>query len=250
MVGTDPRLRKIFEDCLEVMRQLGAVIVDPAEVPNFNKFGKTELEVLHYEFKADLNKYLASLDSKAPVRTMEDVIQFNKENAARVMPYFGQEHLIIAQQKGPLSSKPYREALARNRQLTRAAGIDAALKKHRLDALVVPSGGPAWIIDLVNGDASNWDMESTAPAAVAGYPHITVPAELCLWPARGHFLLFQSMARANAHQTRLRLRASDTSAQGSAVFSSRRSERLKIHLCSVRAPASSLRHGVICSKLV
>jgi amidase len=152
------------------------VIVDPAAVPNFNKFGKTELEVLHYEFKADLNKYLASLGAKARVRTMEDVIQFNQENAARVMPYFGQEHLNIAQQKGPLSSKPYREALARNRRLTRAGGIDAVMKKHRLDALVVPSGGPAWVIDLVNGDASNWDMESTAPAAVAGYPHITVPA--------------------------------------------------------------------------
>ena len=122
MVGTDPRIQKIFEDCLEVMKQLGAVIVDPAEVPNFNKFGKTELEVLHYELKADLNKYLASLGSKARVRTMEDVIQFNKENAARVMPYFGQEHLIIAQQKGPLSSRPYREALAGNRRLTRAAG--------------------------------------------------------------------------------------------------------------------------------
>ncbi len=176
MAGTDPRILKIFEDCLEAMKQLGAVIVDPAMVPNFNKFGKTEREVLHYEFKAGLSKYLASLGPKARMRTMEDVIKFNEENAARVMPYFGQEHLIIAQQKGPLSSKAYREALARNRRLTRAAGIDAVMKKYRLDALVVPSGGPAWVIDLVNGDASTWDMESTAPAAVAGYPHITVPA--------------------------------------------------------------------------
>ena len=176
MTGTDPRVLKIFEDCLDVLKRLGAVIVDPANVPNFNKFGKTELEVLHYEFKADLNKYLASRVPQARVRTMADVIKFNEENAARVLPYFGQEHLITAQQKGPLSGKPYREALARNRQLTRAAGIDAVMKKHRLEALVVPSGGPAWIIDLVNGDANNWDMESTSPAAVAGYPHITVPA--------------------------------------------------------------------------
>ena len=176
MVGTDPRILKIFEDCLDVLKHLGAVIVDPANVPNFNKFGKTELEVLHYEFKADLNKYLASRGPQARVRTMAEVIKFNEENAARVLPYFGQEHLITAQQKGPLSGKPYREALARNRQLTRAAGIDAVMKKHRLEALVVPSGGPAWVIDLVNGDANNWDMESTSPAAVAGYPHMTVPA--------------------------------------------------------------------------
>ncbi len=176
MVGTDPRIIHIFEACLDVMRQLGAVIIDPANVPNFDKFHKTELEVLHCEFKADLNKYLASRGPKAHVRTIADVIQFNEENAARVMPYFGQEHLISAQQKGPLTEKKYRDALVRNRRLTRAAGIDAAMKKHRLDALVVPSGGPTWVVDLVDGDANNWDMESTAPAAVAGYPHITVPA--------------------------------------------------------------------------
>src|SRR5258708_3464527 len=92
------------------------------------------------------------------------------------MPYFGQEHLMIAQEKRPLPSKPYREALAKNRRLTRQEGIDIPLRKHRLAAIVVPSGGPAWMIDLVNGDARTWDMESTSPAAVAGYPHITVPA--------------------------------------------------------------------------
>ncbi len=176
MAGTVPRLLKIFEDCLDVLKQLGAVLVDPADVPNFDKFGKTELEVLHYEFKADLNKYLASRGPQARVRTMADVIQFNEDYAMRAMPYFGQEHLIIAQEKGPLTEKKYREALAKNRQLSRAAGIDAVMKKHRLDALVVPSGGPAWIIDLVNGDAYNWDTESTSPPAVAGYPHVTVPA--------------------------------------------------------------------------
>ena len=159
-----------------MLKQLGAVLIDPANVPNFDQFGKTEVEVLHFEFKADLNKYLASLGSKARVRTVADVIRFNEENAARVMPYFGQEHLIIAQQTGPLTEKKYRAALARNRRLTRAAGIDAVMKKYRLDAVVVPSGGPAWIIDLVNGDATNWDTESTSPAAVACYPHITVPA--------------------------------------------------------------------------
>ncbi len=178
MAGSDPRLLKIFEAGLDVMRHLGAVVIDPANVPNFNKFGKTELEVLYFEFKANLNKYLASRGPQARVKTMADVIAFNEANAARVMPYFGQEHLLIAQEKESLSSKPYRQALARNHRLTRREGIDAVMKQHRLDAIVVPSGGPAWMIDLVNGDAPNWDreMESTAPTAVAGYPHITVPA--------------------------------------------------------------------------
>jgi amidase len=176
MAGSDPRLTKIFESCLEVMKQMGAVVVDPAEVPHFNKLGKTEMEVLLYEFKADLNSYLASLGPKARVRTMAEVIKFNEENQARVMPYFGQEHMTAAQAKGPLTSQLYREALAKNRRLSRKEGIDAAMRRHRLNALVVPSGGPAWLIDLVNGDATNWDLESTSPAAVAGYPHITVPA--------------------------------------------------------------------------
>jgi len=175
MAGSEARVIKIFEACINVMKEAGAVIIDPADVPNFDKFSKTELEVLFHEFKADLNKYLASLDSRTRVRSMEDVIKFNEDNRARVMPYFGQERMETAQSKGPLSSKKYREALAKNHRLTRREGIDAAMRKHRLDAIIVPSGGPAWPIDLVNGDAINWEMESTSPAAVAGYPHITVP---------------------------------------------------------------------------
>ena len=176
MAGTNPRVIKIFELCIDVMKHLGAVIVDPADVPNFDKFGKTEGEVLHYEFKADLNKYLGSLDGTARVHSMEDVIKFNEENSYRVMPYFGQEHMLLAQEKRSLRDKKYREALAKNLRLTRREGIDAAMRKHKLDAIIVPSGGPAWLIDLVDGDSNNWDMESTSPAAVAGYPHITVPA--------------------------------------------------------------------------
>ena len=176
MAGTNPRVTKIFEHCIEVMRHLGAVIVDPADVPNFDKFGKTEVEVLHYEFKADLNKYLKSVNGAVPVHSMEDVIKFNEENSHKVMPYFGQEHMLAAQEKKSLRDKKYRDALSKNLRLTRKEGIDAALRKHKLDALVVPSGGPAWLIDLVDGDSNNWDMESTSPAAVAGYPHITVPA--------------------------------------------------------------------------
>lgn len=174
MCGTDPRIIKIFESCIDAMKQQGAIIVDPADLPNFNKFGKTESEVLHYEFKADLNKYLAAANAR--VKTMADVIKFNEENKARVLQYFGQEHMLIAQEKGNLRDKKYREALARNLSLTRKNGIDLTMKKYKLDAIIVPSGGPSWMIDLVNGDAINWDMESTSPAAVAGYPHITVPA--------------------------------------------------------------------------
>jgi amidase len=176
MAGTNPRILKIFELCIEVMKQLGAVIIDPVVVPNFDKFGATELDVLHYEFKADLNKYLKLLGRDARVHSMEDVIKFNEENEDRVMPYFGQEHMVAALEKGPLSDKKYKDALAKNLRLTRKDGIDAAMRKHKLDAIVVPSGGPSWMIDLANGDAINWDMESTSPAAVAGYPHITVPA--------------------------------------------------------------------------
>ncbi len=174
MAGSDKRITAIFESAIDVMKQLGAVIVDPANVPNFNKFGVTETDVLHFEFKADLNKYLAGSNSR--LRTMEEIIKFNDENKESVLKYFGQEHMITAQSKNSLRDKKYREALAKNLLLTRKNGIDAAMKKYKLDAIIVPSGGPSWMIDLVNGDAINWDMESTSPAAVAGYPHITVPA--------------------------------------------------------------------------
>lgn len=173
MCGTDGRILELFNQSAVVMKSLGATIIDPANLPNFDKFGKTELEVLHYEFKADLNKYLAGANGR--VKSMADVIKFNEENKARVMPYFGQEHMLAAQEKGSLRDKAYREALAKNRLLTRKNGIDAVMRKFKLDALIVPSGGPAWMIDLANGDAINWDMESTSPAAVSGYPHITVP---------------------------------------------------------------------------
>jgi len=176
MLGSDARLVRILESCLDVMKQLGAVIVDPADLPNMDNFGKTELEVLYFEFKAGLNKYLGALGSSARVHSLEDVIKFNEENKDRVMPHFGQERMTAAQARGPLSSKKYRKALARNHRLTRKEGIDALLKKHSLDAVVCISGGPAWTIDLANGDPRSWEMESTSPPAVAGYPHITVPA--------------------------------------------------------------------------
>ncbi|HRQ32661.1 MAG TPA: amidase family protein, partial [Anaerolineales bacterium] len=176
MAGTNPRILKIFETCLEALKHLGAILVDPAAVKNFDKLAGSEMDVLHYEFKADLNSYLKTAAPGVRVRSMEDVIRFNEENADVMMPYFGQERMTTAQAKGPLSEKKYKDALAKNLRLARAQGIDAALRKYKLDAIVVPSGGPAWVIDLANGDVLNWDMEATSLAAVAGYPHITVPA--------------------------------------------------------------------------
>ena len=176
MAGSNPKIIKIFELCIEVMKKLGAVIIDPVNVPNFDKFDATEYEVLLYEYKADLNKYLKLLSDDVWVHSMEDVIRFNEENEDRVMPYFGQEYMIAAQAKGTLREKKYKDALSKNLLLSRKNGMDKVISKHKLDAIIVPSGGPSWPIDLVNGDANNSDVVSSSPAAVAGYPHITVPA--------------------------------------------------------------------------
>jgi amidase len=176
MLGSDERINDLFDSCIDIMKQKGAVIIDPANLPNSDNFGETEVEVLLYEYKYGLNAYLRSLGPGAPVQSLEDIIKFNEENKDRVMPYFGQERMTAAQKKGSLSSKKYRKALSRNRRLTRREGIDDLIKRKKLDAIVVVSGGPAWLIDMANGDPRSWDMESTSPAAVAGYPHITVPA--------------------------------------------------------------------------
>jgi len=130
--------------------------------------------VLLYELKADLNAYLASLGSSARVRTLADVIRFNEENKDREMPYFGQDLFLKAEEKGPLTDKAYVEALEKNRRLSRAEGIDAVMNENTLDAIIAPTGGPAWTTDCVNGD--HFGGGSSTPAAVAGYPSITVPA--------------------------------------------------------------------------
>ena len=172
--GFNERVDKLMNDLLAEMKKLGAVLVDPADIPTTGKFDDSEFEVLLYEFKADLNAYLAGLGPQAPVRSLKDVIAFNENNSAREMPYFGQDIMIKAEAKGPLTSKPYLAALRKNHLLTRAQGIDAVMKKNRLDALVAPTGGPAWPTDWVNGDHFTGGYSSAS--AVAGYPHITVPA--------------------------------------------------------------------------
>jgi amidase len=172
--GFSERVDKLMNDLLAEMKKLGAVLVDPADIPTTGKFDDSEFEVLLYEFKADLNAYLAGLGPEAPVRSLKDVIAFNEKNRDREMPYFGQDIMIKAEAKGPLTSKPYLTALRKNHLLTRAHGIDAVMKKNRLDALVAPTGGPPWPTDWINGDHFTGGYSSAS--AVAGYPHITVPA--------------------------------------------------------------------------
>lgn len=172
--GTSPRIDSIMEQCIDALREAGTVVIDPVEVANVTEIGPDEGEVLHYEFKADLNAYLSSLGSDVAVHSLADVIAFNAANRDRVMPFFGQERMLEAEGKGPLSSEDYLNALATNHRLSREEGIDATLTQHRLDAIMAPSGAPAWVIDYVTPD--QYEGASSSIAAVAGYPNITVPA--------------------------------------------------------------------------
>jgi amidase len=172
--GFNDKVDELMEVALREMQRRGAEIVDPADIPTAGKFDDSEMEVLLYEFKADLNAYLAALGPKAPVHSMQEVIDFNERHRDKEMPYFGQDLMIKAQAKGPLTSQPYLEALEKNHKLARTEGIDAVMSKNRLDALVAPTGGPAWCTDLINGDHAAGG--SSTPAAVAGYPNINVPA--------------------------------------------------------------------------
>ncbi len=173
--GKNPVVDKIAEEALAAMRKLGAEIIDPADLPHVNEYDDTEYQVLLYEFKADLNAYLQSLGESAPVKSLEEVIAFNEKHRDKEMPYFGQEIMLAAQKKGPLTEERYVKSLAENHRLSREEGIDAVMAKYKLDALVAPTGPPAPPIDLVNGDPSVGPSSST-PAAVSGYASITLPA--------------------------------------------------------------------------
>jgi len=167
-----PQVVKLAEECINVMRRLGAQMVDSVELSSYQEWRATETEVLLYEFKNDLNKYLLRRESR--VRTLADCIRFNQEHRREEMPYFEQELMEQAQEKGPITEKAYRQALATNWQLTRKEGLDSVMKKFKLDAIVAPTAGPAWLTDLANGDHT--ESGCASPPAVAGYPHITVPA--------------------------------------------------------------------------
>lgn len=171
--GFDNRVLTLLEEAISAMASDGAIIVDPADVPNMEKYGESEFEAMMYEFKAGLNTYLANLGPAAPVKNLSEIIAFNEENQDRSMPFFGQEILIASDEKGPLSDSAYNDALSNNRRYSRSEGIDSVMNQHSLDALVAPTGNPAWLTDHINGDQGSG--YSSRPAAVAGYPSITVP---------------------------------------------------------------------------
>jgi amidase len=172
--GYSPATDRVIDEAIAVLKAQGAVIVDPADIPTAAQLDDCELQILLYEFKADLNAYLKKLPAAARVHTLADLIAFNEREKEREMPFFGQEIFEMAQKKGPLTSPAYKKAMATCRARSRTRGIDAVMLAHRLDAIVAPTGGPSWPIDPVNGD--HFLGASSTPAAVAGYPSITVPA--------------------------------------------------------------------------
>jgi len=172
--GFNDAVDALMEQSLDAMKKQGATLVDPADVATLGKFDETELLVFLYELKTDLNNYLARLGPNAPVHTLKDIINFNDRNQRKEMPYFGQDLFLKAEAKGPLTEKAYIDALDKNHQLARTEGIDATMDKYHLDAMVAPTGGPAWLTDLVNGDHAAGG--SSNAAAVAGYPNINVTA--------------------------------------------------------------------------
>jgi amidase len=165
---------RLIEEAIAQMKSAGATIVDPADIPTAARLDACEIEVLLYELKADLNGYLATRGTAAAASTLKDLIAFNERERAREMPYFGQELFVRAEAKGPLTTPEYIAASTLCRRLAGTQGIDAVMTMHRLDALVAPTLGPAWPTDLLNGD--HITGSSSTPAAVAGYPSITVPA--------------------------------------------------------------------------
>jgi amidase len=169
-------LNAFLDGWVEALKRAGAIVIDPADLPMHGAAAAAEQEVLLYEFKADLNTYLARLPESFPVRSLADLIRFNDTHAAREMPLFDQELLRQSEAKGSLSEAAYRDARETCLTATRSGGIDAVLSEHGLDAIVTLTSGPAWLIDPVNGDTDTGGCST--PAAVAGYPHITVPAGL------------------------------------------------------------------------
>jgi amidase len=199
--GTNAESDAIGEAALDVLRQQGAEIIDPADIPTAGTMQQEsgEFEVLLYEFKADLNAYLAARGDPT-IRSLQELITFNEAHADEEMPYFGQEIFALAQEKGPLTSQRYRDALVRNQRLARAEGIDAVMDAYQLDALVTPSAEPPWPIDLQQGDPIP-APSSTTPAALAGYPIISVPAGY----ANGRPVGISFLGRAWSEPTLIRL---------------------------------------------
>ena len=176
LFGSHAATDTLANAAIEVLRKQGATIVDPANIPTLGQFDDSEFEVLLYEFKADIPTFFEWWGAGAPLHTLADLIAYNTAHAATELPHFGQELVLQANAKGPLTDAAYTQALAKNRRLAATEGIDAVMTEHRLDALVAPTGGPAWLIDLVNGDSGTATIPGPSTVtSVAGYPHITVP---------------------------------------------------------------------------
>ena len=172
--GFDPRVMALFEEAVLAMRDAGAVIVDPANLPPSAWRDELPLLVLEYEFKADLNAYLATLGPDAPVRTLAEIIEFNEQNASLEMPFFGQQRMIASQARGPLTDEVYLNAVRTIQRGNREDGIDALMNEHQLDAIVAPTRDLPWTTDHIKGDRLDGGS-SAGPAAIAGYPDISVP---------------------------------------------------------------------------
>jgi len=172
--GAHPKVDALIDSALALMKSRGAVLIDPIDSKKWPDLGDREIEVLRYEMKADMNAYLGALGPNAPVHTLKDIIEFNERHVEHELQWFGQEELLKSEAKGPLTEKAYVDALETCRRLARTEGIDALMDKDRLDAIVAPTSTPAHVTDWVTGDHGLGD--STTPAAVAGYPSITVPA--------------------------------------------------------------------------
>lgn len=176
LFGYSPPADRLAQAAIADLKKLGAEIVDPVEIPTLGKFEEDEISVLQYEFGPDLKRYFEWLGPSAPVHSLEDVIRFNETRRDQELAYFGQDIMTISAKKGPTTSADYKQRLGRYRRLAGADGIDAVMTKYKLDALVAPTGSPAWLTDLVNGD--RFPGDETAPSSItsiAGYPQITVP---------------------------------------------------------------------------
>ncbi len=213
--------RKFFENnapmnnfltgCVDALKKAGAEVIDPADLATHGQMDAPEQEVMLYEFKDGINRYLTRLPASSPARTLKDLIAFNEKNRGREMPFFAQEQFIRAEAKGPLTEAAYIKARADCVRLSRLDGIDALLAKHKLDAIVSLTSGPAWFIDHVVGD--NDSGGCTTPAAVAGYPHITVPAGFYGGLPIGLVVLRRGLERADADQAGLFVGTTDECAE-------------------------------------
>ena len=164
----------LFDEAVAAMRAEGAIVVDPANLDVSGLGDGLPQVLMQYEFKANLNDYLARLGPGARVKSLADVIAFNEQNADREMPHFGQERMIASQERGLLTDAEYLSAKRTLQQASREDGIDRLIRDQGLDAIVAPTVGPGWPTDYVNGDPAGGGW-SGSPAAIAGYPDITVP---------------------------------------------------------------------------